>query len=92
MLKALQQLAIGCDQAGFDAGDLGPGEEEALATLDGYPAPFPDFAADLRQVASSQLPPLPAALPAELRQILEQLAQAIREAQGGSTPGEGSRE
>ena len=85
MLKSLQQLAIACAQAGFSDGDLGPSEEEALATLDGYPAPMPDFAAHLRQLAAGQLLPVPDSLPAELRQILEQLDQAIREAQRGST-------
>ena len=64
-------------------GDLGPAEEEALATLTGYPAPLPDFAAHLRQLAAGRLVPVPASLPAELRQMLEQLAQAIREAGGG---------
>ena len=86
ILKALQQLAIACAQAGFGGGDLDPGAEEALATLDGSPAPFPEFAAHLRQLAAGQLGPIPAALPAELRQVLEQLAQAIGEARGGSTP------
>ena len=83
MLQALQQLAIACAQAGFGDADLHPGAEEALATLDGYPTPFPDFAAHLRQLAARQLPPTPASLPAELRQTLELLAQAIREAQTG---------
>jgi hypothetical protein len=41
---------------------------------------LPDFAAHLRQLAAGQLPPTPASLPAELRQILEELAQAIRDA------------
>jgi hypothetical protein len=45
---------------------------------------MPDFAAHLRQLAAGQLLPIPASIPAELRQILEQLAQAIREAQGSS--------
>lgn len=48
--------------------------------LDGYPAPLPDFVAYLRQLAASQLPPIPNSLPAELREILESLAKAIREA------------
>ncbi len=80
MVRALQQLAIACAQAGFGDGDLGPNEEETLATLTSYPAPLPDFAAHLRQLAAGQLPPTPASLPAELRHILDQLAQAIREA------------
>ena len=40
----------------------------------------------LRQLAAGQLPPVPVSLPGELRQILEHLAQAIQEAQGGGTP------
>jgi tetratricopeptide (TPR) repeat protein len=83
MLKVLQQLAIACAQAGFDGADRNPSAEEALATLDGSPAPLPDFARHLRQIAAGQLPPISASLPAELRHILEQLTQAIREAQGG---------
>jgi hypothetical protein len=51
-----------------------------LATLEQYPAPFPDFAAHLRQLAAGQLPPIPASLPAELRQILESPAEAIEDA------------
>ena len=80
MLQALEQLAIACAQAGFGGESLRPDAEEALATLDKYPAPFPDFVAFLRQLAAGQLPPIPASLPAELRQFLEPLAQAIREA------------
>ena len=83
MLGALQQLTIACARAGFGDGDLGPGEEEALATLEQNPAPFPDFVAYLRQLATGQLPPIPASLPTELRQILEPLAQAIQEARAG---------
>ena len=71
MLKALQALTIACAQAGFGDGDLGPAEEEALAQLDQFPAPFPEFAAFLRQLAAGQLPPIPDGLPAELRQWLE---------------------
>ena len=80
MLQALQALTLACAQAGFGDGDLGPAEEEALAHLDGLPAPFPDLAAFLRQIAAGQLPPIPNGLPAELRQGLEALVQAIRDA------------
>ncbi len=86
MLQALQQLAIACAQAGFGGADLDPGAEEALARLDGYAAPMPEFAACLRQVAAGQLPTVPATLSDELRQILESLVQAIQEAQRGGTP------
>jgi tetratricopeptide (TPR) repeat protein len=79
MLQALQQLTLACAKAGFGGDDLGPAEEEALAKLDQLPAPFPDFVAYLRHLAAGQLPPIPASLPTELRQLLEPLAQAIRE-------------
>ncbi len=77
MLEALQALTLACAQAGFGDGGLGPGEEEALAQLDGLPAQFPDFAAFLRQIAAGELPPIPNGLPVELRQWLEELVQAI---------------
>ncbi|HYN22994.1 MAG TPA: tetratricopeptide repeat protein, partial [Thermoanaerobaculia bacterium] len=80
MLKALQALTLACAQAGFDDGALGPAEEEALANLDGLPAPFPDFAAFLHQIAAGEVPPLPNNLPAELRQWLGELVQAIQKA------------
>ena len=80
MLQALQQLAVACAQAGLGGGELGPAEEEALATLDQYPAPMPDFVAHLRHLAAGQLPPTPASLPPDLQQFLDSLAQAIREA------------
>jgi tetratricopeptide (TPR) repeat protein len=86
MVKALQQLAIACAQAGFGQAQpqgLGPDVEEALAKLDQFPAPFPEFAAFLRHLAVGQLPPIPASLSAELRTFVEQLAQAIRKARGG---------
>ena len=61
MLGALQQLSIACAQAGFGGDDLGPGEEEALATLEQHPAPMPDFVAYLRHLAagraSTRFPP-----------------------------------
>ena len=62
---------------------LGPAEEESLARLDQNPAPFPEVAAFLRQLAAGQLPPIPHSLPAELGQWLEDFAQAIRDAPRG---------
>ena len=56
---------------------------EALARLDQAPAPFPEFAAFLRQLAAGQLSPIPQDLPAELRQWLEELTQAIRDGPRG---------
>jgi tetratricopeptide (TPR) repeat protein len=83
VLKGLQQLALVCAQTGFGDSSLDLRVEEALAKLDKSPSPFPDFAAYLRQLAGRLLPPIPASLPAELRQILEQMEQEIREARGG---------
>ncbi len=83
MLKALQALTLACAHAGFGDGNLGPAEEESLAQLEQLPAPFPDFAAFLRHIAAGQLPPIPNGLPAELRQLLEPIAQAIRQSQRG---------
>ncbi len=79
MLLALQALTVTCAQAGFGEGTLGPDEEEALAQLDQGRAPFPEFAAFLRQLAAGQLPTIPHGLPAELRQWLEALTQSIRD-------------
>ena len=80
-LKALQGIALACAQAGFGDGGLGPAEEEALVQIDALPAPFPDFAAFLRQIAAGELPPIPDGLPDELREWVEGLVKAIREAQ-----------
>jgi tetratricopeptide (TPR) repeat protein len=73
MLKALQALTIACAQAGFGDGSLDPDAEEALAQLEGGPAPFPAFAAFLRQIASGQPAPIPSGLPIELHGWLEDL-------------------
>lgn len=82
MLQALQALAIACAQAGFGEGSLGPDVEEALAQLDGLPAPFPGYAAFLRQIAAGQVAPIPEGLPGELREWVERLVEEIREGQG----------
>ncbi len=86
MMKALQALTIACAQAGFGQAqpqDLGPAEEEDLAKLDSFDAPFPDFSTALRQLAAGQIPAIPAALPAELQQLLTGIIQAIHQAQSG---------
>jgi tetratricopeptide (TPR) repeat protein len=77
MLQALQALALACAQAGFGDGSLGPAEEEALAQLEGFPAPFPGLAAFLRQIAAGQVAPIPGGLPGELQTWLEELVEAI---------------
>jgi hypothetical protein len=82
MLQAFQALAFACAQAGFGDGGLGPSEEEALAFLEGSPAPFLDFAAFLRQIAAGQLPATPSGLPDELREWLEELVEAIQKGAG----------
>jgi len=84
MMKAFQALAVACAQAGLGGDALGSAEEETVAQIDQLPAPFPDFAAFLRQVAAGQLPAVPASLPAELRQLSEGLVQAIKEARGSA--------
>ena len=82
MLKVLTQLTLACARAGFGDAPLGPEVEEALATLDGYPAPFPDFTAHLRHLAAGELPPIPPGLPKELHDLLSEIRTAIR-AQSG---------
>ncbi|MGO9470349.1 MAG: hypothetical protein ACLQIB_41495 [Isosphaeraceae bacterium] len=79
MLKALAQLTYTCARAGFGGETLCPAEEEALATLDGSPAPFPAFAAHLRRLAAGELAPIPSGLPKEIHEILDQIHNAIRE-------------
>lgn len=77
MLEGLQALTIACAQAGFGEGALGLAEEEALAQLNGFPTPFPAFAAFLRQIAAGRLAPIPDGLPGELRDWLEGLVNSI---------------
>jgi tetratricopeptide (TPR) repeat protein len=78
MLQGLQRLTLACAQAGFGDGSIGPAEEEALAQVEGLPAPFPGYAAFLRQIAAGQVASIPDGLPGELREWVE----AIREGQG----------
>jgi len=80
MLEALQALTLACAQAGFGGQPLANEAEAALSTLDGYPAPLPEFSATLRQLAAGQIPAIPATLPAELRQFLTGIVDAIRAA------------
>ena len=84
MLQALQRLALACAQAGFEEAGLGPGEEEALARLDGFSAPFPALAGFLRQLAAGEVPAaVPGGLPEELGGWLEGLVVEIRKARAG---------
>ena len=80
MLQALQALAIACANAGLGGDPLDAAEEEALATLDGMPDSFPGFSTALRQLAAGQLPTIPAALPAELQQLLTGIIEAFHKA------------
>jgi tetratricopeptide (TPR) repeat protein len=82
MLQSLQALTIACAQAGFGNGTVGPAEEEALTTLDGFPEPMRQFSTALRQLAAGQIPSIPTGLPDELQQLLTEIVQAIR-TQGG---------
>ena len=77
MLQALQRLTLACAQAGFGEDGLGPGEEEALAQLDGFPAPFPELAGFLRRIAAGEVPAVPGGLPRELGEWLEGLVAEI---------------
>jgi tetratricopeptide (TPR) repeat protein len=81
MLKALQALAVACAQAGFGDASLGSAEEEALARLDGFPDPFPGFAAFLREIAAGRWALIPDGLPVELREWLEGVVGAIGKGQ-----------
>ena len=50
-------------------------------------APLPDFSATLRRWAAGEMPPIPDALPAELRDLLTEVLPALREAsQAASRP------
>ncbi len=80
MLQALQALTVACARTGFRDQRLAPDAEEALGTLDGYPAPFSLFSAALRQLAAGQIPAIPDALSSELQQILAAIVEAIRKA------------
>lgn len=81
MLQALQAIALACAQAGLNHATIDPAESEALAKLDSFPAPFPEFAAALRQLAAGQIPAIVASFPAELQQLLAQITEDVREAQ-----------
>ncbi len=77
--KAVVALA----QATFQAragGALPPDAAEVLAQMADAPAPFDALGAFLQAVAAGgPLPALPGALPDELREVLEALAEAVRE-------------
>jgi tetratricopeptide (TPR) repeat protein len=79
MMNALAQLTMACARAGFGGETLGPDKEEALVTLDGYPAPFPAFAAHIRRLAARDIGPIPSGLPKELHEMLDRIHEAIRE-------------
>ncbi|MBX7211537.1 MAG: CHAT domain-containing protein [Verrucomicrobiaceae bacterium] len=82
LLEPLQQLAIACAQAQLNEQPLGPAEEEALANLDQFPPPLPDFATALRALATGTLTTVPTTLPAELQQLLTAIIEAVRKAKG----------
>ena len=83
VLQGIQALAIACAQAGVDESDLDPQIEAALSQLDQAPAPLDALAPFLRSLAAGQAPSVPSALPGELRQMLEALLEAVREARQG---------
>lgn len=75
-LRVLQRLTISCAVAGSGESALGPAEEDALAQLEQGPAPFPDFAGFLREIAVGRPAAIPDGLPGELREWLEELVAA----------------
>lgn len=79
MPRALEALTLACARAGFGGEPLDPGAEEALAKLDTFHAPYPDFSAALRRLAVGELSPIPVSFPPELRVLLEAVTGAIRE-------------
>jgi tetratricopeptide (TPR) repeat protein len=79
MRNALARLTLACARAGFGGEPLGPDAEEVLAQLDGSPAPFPAFTEHLRSLAAGTLAPIPAGLPKELHEMLDQLHKAIQQ-------------
>jgi hypothetical protein len=79
MLRVLEVLTLACARAGFGGEPLDPAEEEALAKLDSFPAPFPDFSAILRHLATGEIPSNPANLPPELQALLDGITKAIRD-------------
>jgi tetratricopeptide (TPR) repeat protein len=79
MVSALTQLTLACVKAGFGGVTLGPDMEESLASIEGAPAPFPAFAAHLRQLANGELAPIPTGLLRELHEVLDQIHKAIKE-------------
>jgi len=87
MLQVLQRLTLACAQAGFGEDGLGPGEEEALAQLDGGPAPFPELAGFLRRIAAGEVPAVPGGLPRELAEWLEGLVAEIGRGRQSHTQG-----
>jgi len=82
-LKVLKGLTIACAMAGFGGKPIGPNEQEALSTIEGWPPPLPEFATALRSLTAGQIPSVPESLPAELREILSDIIAQIRQAQGG---------
>jgi tetratricopeptide (TPR) repeat protein len=79
MLRTLEALTLACARAGYGGEPLGPAEEEALAKLDSFPAPFPDFSAALRRVTAGEIPSIPANFPPQLRALLDDITKAIRD-------------
>jgi len=80
-VQAMAGLTVACAMAGFGGEPLRPEAQESLATIEGWPAPLPDFAAALRRLAAGQVPDVPQALPAQLKDIFTDIIAQIRQAQ-----------
>ena len=71
-----------CARAGLEGDPLEPDAEEAITTIADWPAPLDSLAPFLRALAAGNLPDVPAALPAEITAVLQQVIEAVKEAQG----------
>ena len=81
-LQALVNVAVACAQAGLNRATLDPQIEEAVAGVAKALPPLDSLAPFLRALAAGNLPDLPAALPAEITAVLQQVIEAVKEAQG----------
>ena len=79
LLQAIHGIALACAQAGVEQRELDPGVEAALSQMAALPAPLSDLAGFCRRLSAGELPGVPAGLPNEIAQFLEQVLAAVRE-------------
>ncbi|MFO0757720.1 MAG: hypothetical protein U0359_14580 [Byssovorax sp.] len=82
LLEALQSLILACVQTGFAEDHpitpIDPQIEEALAQVAKAPPPLDTLAPHLKALTQGKLPPIPATLPPEVRDLLTQIHQAVQ--------------